>query len=244
MRNKYTKGYMYGCISHNFAESDETSQQHSQPNPHQEHENRKISWGNHEPWLQVLQVAEMAVILHSIADGGNVFLKIRIFHDAQTQYMCALFASFFESFDLVPVASKVNGHVLAHCRNKIKINEVDLMKITTYLLDRCVDSTMEMFHPLQCCQPTTQALQKVEFASRVMQHYKDDSFHILASAVRAIKRNKMIDNAFTSIHDRIPDIGTQISMTNKLRNEMYPQHQLKGKPGEKNAWRTFIDDIG
>jgi hypothetical protein len=240
MKNKYTKGYMYGCISHNFTESDATSQHHK------EHDNTNVSWGNHEPWLQILQIAEMAVILHSIADGGSAFLKIRIFHDAQTQYMCALFASFFETFDLVPVSAKVNGHVLAHYKNKIKINEVNLDIITTFLLDHCVDSTMEVFRPPLWCEPTIEALQKVDNVSCLMKRYKYDSFHILATAVRTLKRNKMIENAFTSIESRIPQTQTQISMTTKLRNEMFPNphHQSIEERNAHVVWQTFIHDIG
>ena len=77
-----------------------------------------------------------------------------------------------------------------------------------------------------------------------MQKYKDDNFHILACAVRALKNNKDIPNAFTSISARIPDIQTQISLTGQLRKEMYPKNQLKGQPSELTAWRILINDIG
>jgi len=245
MKNQYTKGYLYGCVSHNFSESDATSQQTSQQNSHKEHENTPISWGNHEAWSQMLQVSEMAVILHSISEGGSVFLKIRIFHDAKTQYVCALFASFFESFDIVAVASNRESHVLVHYNKKKRISEDDLTIITTFLLDHCVDSTMEVFHPpLKCYEPTTLALNKVDIAACEMQKYKDENFHILACAVRALKNNKNIPNAFTSISARISDIRTQISLTGQLRGAMYPKNQLKGIPSELSAWRSLITDIG
>ena len=245
MKNKYTNGYMYGCISHNFAESDATSQQTSQRNSHKEHENTQISWGNHEAWSSMLSVSEMAVILHSIADNGSVFLKIRIFHDAKTQYVCALFASFFESFDLVTVASDRESHVLAHYRHKKKMSQEDLTTMTSFLLDNCVDSTMEVFNtPLKCYEPTILALKKVEIAACEMQKYKDENFHILACAVRALKNNKNIPNAFTCISASISDIRTQISLTGQLRGVMYPKNQLKGMPSELTAWRILLNDIG
>ena len=77
-----------------------------------------------------------------------------------------------------------------------------------------------------------------------MQKYKDENFHILACAVRALKNNKNIPNAFTCISARISDIRTQKSMTEQLRKEMYPKHQLKGMPSELTAWRILINDIG
>ena len=241
MKNMYTKGYMYGCISQNFAASDATSQENSYK---QQQQHTQISWGNHEPWLQVLQVAEMAVILHSITDGGSVFLKIRIFHDSQTQYMCALLASLFETFDIVPVPQQRCGFVLVHYKNKNKISEANLTEITSYLLDRCVDSTAEVFHPPQFCQPTTEALHKVAIASCEMQRYKDDSLHFIASAVRALKYDKQIQNAFTNAGVRIPDVSSQISMTTKLRNEMYRHRHVKGEHDDQSAWMVFMRDIG
>ena len=119
-----------------------------------------------------------------------------------------------------------------------------MTKITDFLLDHCVDSTMEVFHPLQCCQPTELSLHKVDIAACAMQKYKDGNFHILACAVRALKNNKNMPNAFTSIAARISDIRTQISLTGQLREAMYPKHQLKGMPSELSAWRILINDIG
>ena len=125
------------------------------------------------------------------------------------------------------------------------MSDEDLTKITEFLLDHCVDSTMEVFHPpLKCYEPTILALKKVDVAACEMQKYKDGNFHILACAVRALKNNKNIPNAFTCIAARIPDIRTQISMTGQLRQAMYPKNQLKGQPCELNAWRTLINDIG
>jgi hypothetical protein len=77
-----------------------------------------------------------------------------------------------------------------------------------------------------------------------MQRYKDDSLHFIASAVRALKYDKQIQNAFTNAGVRIPDVSSQISMTTKLRNEMYRHRHVKGEHDDQSAWMVFMRDIG
>ena len=102
-----------------------------------------------------------------------------------------------------------------------------------------------MFHPPSWCQPTTEALKKVEIASLEMERYRDDSLHLIVGAVKALKLDEHKQNAFATAGARIPNIATQILMTTKLRNAMYPHHNRVGKGGEaQNIWKTFINDIG
>jgi hypothetical protein len=184
--NRYTKGYMYGCTSQNYAESHAASQQMG----NRGHGHLQSSWGCHEAWLQVLQVAEMAVILHSIADGGSVFVKVRIFQSAATKYVCALLASLFETFEVVPVPQQVCGFVLAHYGKKRAIAKQDVAAITNYLLEQCLDSTAMVFAPPRCLAVTKEALYKVETASCAMEKYKDDSLHMLVHPYLIILHDK------------------------------------------------------
>jgi hypothetical protein len=240
-KKMYTKGYMYGCISQNFTESDTEL---SQCGSHKKHNNLQSSWGTHEAWLQILQVAEMAVILHSIAEGGSVFLKIRIFQKTATQYMCALFANLFDSFDIVPVPQQLCGFVLVHYKDKKTITPTQLTEITSYLLDS-VDSKMEIFHPPLWCQPTIENLKKVEIASTEMERYRDDSLHFMKCAVEELKIDTHKQNVFATASSRIPYVSDQISMTNKLRNAMFSSHHKAGnRSASHEIWESFMNDFG
>ena len=127
----------------------------------------------------------------------------------------------------------------------IKITEANLTEITSYLLDKCVDSTMAVFNPPLWCQPTTEALEKVEIASTEMEKYRDDSLHFMVCAVKELKSDEHKQNAFAAAGARILDVPTQILMTTKLRNAIYPHHNRAGNGGEAHdIWKTFINDIG
>jgi hypothetical protein len=201
-----------------------------------------ISWGDHELWGQVLHVSQMAACLHTIEEGGDFLLKVRIFHASEIQFTVAALARHFTSVDLVPVPQHRACFVLVHYIGKKQLSEETLAVSTKYFLEQCADSTMETFNPPDCCRPTAEVLDKANEAAAAMEVYKDDTFHIFASAVRALKKDIKIKNAFTAARGRIQDVTDQISLTTQLRNAMQSNKAAHGEASR--VWEAFMADIG
>jgi hypothetical protein len=201
-----------------------------------------ISWGDHELWGQVLHVSQMAACLHTIEEGGDFLLKVRIFHASEIQFTVAALARHFTSVDLVPVPQHRACFVLVHYIGKKQLSEETLAVSTKYFLEQCADSTMETFNPPDCCRPTAEVLDKANEAAAAMEVYKDDTFHIFASAVRALKKDIKIKNAFTAARGRIQDVTDQMSLTTQLRNAMQSDKAAHGEASR--VWEAFMADIG
>jgi hypothetical protein len=201
-----------------------------------------ISWGDHELWGQVLHVSQMAACLHTIEEGGDFLLKVRIFHASEIQFTVAALARHFTSVDLVPVPQHRACFVLVHYIGKKQLSEETLAVSTKYFLEQCADSTMETFNPPDCCRPTAEVLDKANEAAAAMEVYKDDTFHIFASAVRALKKDIKIKNAFTAARGRIQDVTDQMSLTTQLRNAMQSNKAAHGEASR--VWEAFMADIG
>ena len=201
-----------------------------------------ISWGDHELWGQVLHVSQMAACLHTIEEGGDLLIKVRIFHASQIQFTVAALARHFTSVDLVPVPQQKASFVLVHYIGKKQLSEETLAVSTKYFLEQCADSTMEVFNPPDCCRPTAEVLAKANEAAAAMEVYKDDTFHIFASAVRALKKDMKIKNAFTAARGRIQDVTDQMSLTTQLRNAMQSNKAAHGEASR--VWEAFMADIG
>ena len=201
-----------------------------------------ISWGDHELWGQVLHVSQMAACLHTIEEGGDFLLKVRIFHASEIQFTVAALARHFTSVDLVPVPQHRACFVLVHYIGKKQLSEETLAVSTKYFLEQCADSTMETFNPPDCCRPTAEVLDKANEAAAAMEVYKDDTFHIFASAVRALKKDIKIKNAFMAARGRIQDVTDQISLTTQLRNAMQSNKAAHGEASR--VWEAFMADIG
>jgi hypothetical protein len=196
----------------------------------------QISWGDHEAWNEVLQVAEMAAALHTIAEHGDLILKIRIFHRPETQFAVAALANHFECMDIVAVPQQRCTFVLVHYTNKKKLSEETLNESTKYFLEKCADSTLDVFTPPESCKPSPDAMTKVKQAALEMKRYKDDSFHCIATAVRVLKEDTHVKNAFVHATGRIPDVTAQVKLTHKLRHAMNDKTH--------STWLQFMQDIG
>jgi hypothetical protein len=190
----------------------------------------------------VLQVSEMAACLHTIEEGGDFLIKVRIFHASEIQFTVAALARHFTSVDLVPVPQQKASFVLVHYIGKKQLSEECRAVSTKYFLEQCADSTMEVFNPPDCCRPTAEVLAKANEAAAAMEVYKDDTFHIFASAVRALKKDIKIKNAFTAARGRIQDVTDQMSLTTQLRNAMQSNKAAHGEASR--VWEAFMADIG
>jgi hypothetical protein len=194
------------------------------------------SWGDHEAWLEVLQVSEMAAALHTIAEHGDLLLKIRIFHRPETQFAVAALANHFTDIDIVAVPQQLASWVMVHYTNKKKLNEKTLNESTNYFLEQCADSTLDVFTPPESCKPSPDAMTKVKQAALEMKRYKDDSFHCIATAVRGLKEDTRVENAFVHATGRISDVTAQVELTKKLRHAMNDKTH--------STWLQFMQDIG
>ena len=203
----------------------------------------QISWGDHESWNNMLQVSEMAGCLHKIAVGGDFLLKVRIFRRPETQFTVAVLANFFENMEIVANPKQRACFVIVYFTGKKHLSPDELTQATNYFLCNCADSTLEVFTPPDFCRPSPIALEKVAHAALQMKCYRDDSFHYFATAVRALKKNKHVINAFVNAGTRLSGIDIQINLTNDLRKAVYP-HQKGKHMGDSYVWLKFLEDVG
>jgi hypothetical protein len=229
----YTFGMSYDCIS----QSKKASPCNTKISTAQ------ISWGDHELWGEVLHVSEMAASLHTIKEGGDFLLKVRLFHGPALQFAVAALARHFKTMDIVPVPQQRCSFVVVHYTGKRELSAETLEMSTNYFLEKCADSTLDVFSPPECCRPSASAIAKVKQAALEMERYKDDSFHYLATATRALKKDIHTENAFIGAHDRISDVSKQISLTTMLRNAIYP-HPNGAHNDTAVVWQQFLQDVG
>jgi hypothetical protein len=233
----YSFGMTYACISQNKKAIQGSAKCNAKVS------NSQISWGDHELWLEVMQVSEMAASLHTIKEGGDFLLKVRSFHAAALQFAVAALARHFKTMDIVPVPQQRCAFVVVHYTGKMELSAETLEMSTDYFLEKCADSSLDVFSPPECCKPSASAIAKVKQAALEMERYKDDSFHYFATATRALKKDINTKNAFIGAHDRISDVSKQISLTTMLRNAIHP-HPNGAHNDTAVVWQQFLQDVG
>ena len=203
------------------------------------------SWGDHEAWNEVLQVSEMAACLRTIKTGGNFLLKVRIFHNPETQFAVAALANFFDKMEIVAVPQQRCCFVIAYFTGKKNLSSEILDAGTRYFLSECADSTLRVFSPPECCKPSKQSLKLVMDAALEMKVYKDNSFHYFSMAVRALLKNRNLENVFMNTNGRIAGVKNQVSLTDRLRSAISPRTHGHGAHDNAEAsWIQFLQDMG
>jgi hypothetical protein len=249
----YDAGFSYDCASQTFCKRTGVDA----GTDRQGHDVIQSSWGDHEAWDQVLQASEMAGCLRLIKPGGNFLLKLRIFQNSETHFAVAALARFFDSMEMVAVPQQVCGFALAYFTGKKNLSSEVFELGTEYFLSQCADSTLRVFRPPECCQPTEESLTKVMEAGLEMTMYKDDTFHYFSMAVRALLEDMNQVNVFLHTKGRISSEKHQISLTHRLRDAMLPRtygpaghgynaHAAHSKEThQKEAiWTQFLQDMG
>jgi len=205
----------------------------------------QTSWGDHEAWNEVLQVSEMAACLHTIKTGGNFLLKVRIFHNPETQFAVAALANFFDKMEIVAVPQQRCCFVIAYFTGKKSMSPEILESGTHYFLSECADSTLRVFSPPECCKPSKESLKLVMDAALEMKVYKDNSFHYFSMAVRALLKDRNLENVFMNTNGRISGVKNQVSLTDRLRNAISPHtHGHGAHENAEASWIQFLQDMG
>jgi hypothetical protein len=117
----YDKSFQFGCISNNrICVEPDSPPSHG---ARRKRENRKPSeyytvtnWGLHEEWLLLYEVAMLAHCCLTLKTGGRAIVKFRICKTPESVMLMALFASMFESYELIKVESK-SSYLALVCRN-------------------------------------------------------------------------------------------------------------------------------
>lgn len=110
----YDLMFHWGCISQNWLEG---------PN-----KTFVSSWQFHEEWNVLMTVAMMRHALEHLADGGEIFLKIRILSNLQTVGITTLFAHAFQQFWLICNPRQLCTFVIFHGRGFRKSTLLEQLK--------------------------------------------------------------------------------------------------------------------